>query len=230
MHPSSQRDHLASANRWEQGCRDDHIRNNLIVPELVALIERLRPATIVDLGAGTGYVARAVDEALTYRAKWTLIDNDLARLTVARENAANSMVVTYIKDDIRLLDDNKLNGDKFDLVLLCFTPLEFSSLQLLFGNARSLIDMNGWLALILPDPLQETTGSLQEMRRLMGGRVSLQKVDKFTGETYPFYISRNEDVISDALSNGFSLSSLFRIGEEKAFYVMVFSVNALQNL
>lgn len=227
MHPSLRREELAAAASWEQGCHDDPVRNEVVVPELVELIERLRPRTIVDLGAGTGYVARKVDAVLGYKPDWTLVDSDQGRLSISQTRATADMRVAYVEDDITLVAAGKLAGVKFDLVLLCFTMLEFTSTRAAFKSAYPLVEDSGLVVLVLPDPVQELVEDFSTFEGVLSGRVTASKIDKFTGLEYPFYVSRNEDIISDAIYCGFELSFIKRLGSEKAFYVMGFNVAEL---
>jgi predicted O-methyltransferase YrrM len=70
---------------WELGSKGDPIRNNFVVPHLVNLFNRTKPDTILDVGAATGYIARQVDVQLSYRANWTLVDQNEARVALAHK-------------------------------------------------------------------------------------------------------------------------------------------------
>lgn len=71
---------LSEAERWELGSRDDAIRNGFVIPALADIIEQGRPQTILDIGAGTGYVARGINALLSFEPAWTLIDLNRERL------------------------------------------------------------------------------------------------------------------------------------------------------
>jgi ubiquinone/menaquinone biosynthesis C-methylase UbiE len=88
------------AERWEIGCRNDPVRNDFLIPNLIRVIDALKPDRILDIGAGTGYIPRLVDDGLSYRAVWTLIDINSSRLEVSRKLQSDRMFSKNVVADI----------------------------------------------------------------------------------------------------------------------------------
>lgn len=211
-----------SADLWEDGCEGDPVRNQLVIPALIETIERWRPASIVDLGSGTGFVARMVDAGLTYRPSWTLIDRDVTRIRVAEDKCSAPMHVKHIASDLVLAADN-IAEDRFEAALLCFTLLEFRDELLLLNVLHRFLSVGGIVIVVLPDPWQEINRDSNTVSdELLRNRLSRKKRDKFTGLEYPFHISRNELFISHMNKLGFLLGSIDRYTATSALYIMTF--------
>src|SRR5687768_813050 len=91
---------ISEAERWEHGSREDPIRNEFVIPVLARVIEAEKPATILDIGAGTGYVARGVDAQLGFRPVWTLIDLKPERLQLAESYRPAEMALECLAGNV----------------------------------------------------------------------------------------------------------------------------------
>jgi SAM-dependent methyltransferase len=212
---------LAAAARWEAGCSVDPCRNEFVIPTLAALMEVRKPSRVLDVGAGTGFVARAVDRKLSYSATWTLTDCDPSRLAIARKHMPPKMNADLIcQDAISFLTCPNING--FDSIVVCFTLLEFENYNLLLEAASRALVLGGQLLIVVPDPWQEAISDPVKAQLLLRERVSIDKVDKFTGLPYPFYITRNEALVADAQSNGLSLTATVK-SSSLSVYIFEFS-------
>ena len=208
---------------WDDGCASDPIRNEFVVPESAALIARYRPHRILDIGAGTGYIARAIDILLNYRPEWVLIDLDEERLKVAQERKPDSMRMQCVVGDaieVRDLDDT------FQAVIITFTLLEAESVGAILEAAVSFLADDGILILAVPDVWADVIADPQEAkersRRMLNETVSLHKIDKFTGQPYPFHAMRTESLISLVLERACILETLHKGGPQGDVYVLGF--------
>jgi ubiquinone/menaquinone biosynthesis C-methylase UbiE len=212
---------LLAAQRWEAGCVLDRCRNEFVVPAITNVLAERRPSRILDLGAGTGFVARVVDQALCYSPSWTLLDCDQARLSIAADNAPSSMKYHLVhQDSLEYLRLASLI--KYDAIIICFTILEFSAYDELLYSCAQALNFEGELIIVLPDPWEELISSAKPVSQLLTGRVSINKIDKFTGKLYPYYISRIEQVISNVLAFGLAVTKLTRSDGSSPVYVMAF--------
>lgn len=198
------------AERWEAGSRKDPIRNKFVIPEVVRILEATKPTTILDIGSGTGYVARTIHEQLTCAPRWTLVDMNEARLDVARRHQPESMICEWMSADVMDLPET---GRTYDTVLALFTLLEIPDLPSCIKCLHALTGADGRLIIALPDAWVDVIKHADEaepsaLRRFLNKPVSIEKIDKFTGNAYPFRAVRLEQIISQVLAEGFSLTEL----------------------
>lgn len=201
---------LSNAEKWDLGCQADHVRNGFVIPELVRILSKVRPATILDVGAGTGYVAREINHQLDYLPSWTLVDTDVERTTFAKSRASDLMVQEIIEKDIMSLPD----GARYDAVLVTFTLLEIDDIETCVAKLRLLMKPEAVLAVALPDAwvdvIAQSPSDPTLIERFMVDRVSIPKNDKFTGTPYPFDAIRAEFLIGLVLRTGFALEEIKR--------------------
>lgn len=210
------------ANRWEEGCRSDAVRNEFIAPNLSRLLDFYRPATILDIGTGTGYVPRLVDSQLSYRPTWTLLDIDTFRLAIAEQLKGSDMQAVTIAADIF---DYQLSAP-FSAALVTFTLLEID-IDRIIGLLPALVSDGGLLLLSLPDAwrdvLRHGEAAPDSVHEFILGRTSVPKIDKFTQESYPFQAVRLEHLISKVLASGFRLFELIESeGDQARTYILAF--------
>lgn len=87
---------------WEQGCRTDEIRNSFVVPTLAGIVERTRPNSVIDIGCGTGYIARGVAGLVSNPAlDWRLLDHAPDMLDFAKEMPVTRGAVQYFLHDLK---------------------------------------------------------------------------------------------------------------------------------
>jgi SAM-dependent methyltransferase len=195
----------SAAEEWELGCRRDEVRNGFVIPELVRIISAVKPATILDVGAGTGYIAREINHRLGYSPIWTLVDTDPERVALAKAYFADTMVQEVLENDVMSLPDTP----RYDAVLVTFTLLEVQDVAGCVAKLRRLMTAFSILSVVLPDAWIDVIAAGREdpsvIEKFLGERVSIPKNDKFTGKPYPFEAVRNEALIDIVLRAGFVL-------------------------
>ncbi len=216
----------SAAMDWEQGCAQDEVRRDFVVPTVGRLLTDRKPRRVLDVGAGTGFVSRTIDDLMSYRVQWTLVDYDKERLRIAAQLAPSAMDLSLICGDLSGVEWNG-NGGYYDAVLICFTIVEFAEYRSLLTGIVDVLAEKGFLVIIIPDPWEEVCDQPSLAKELLTARVAVDKTDKFTHKPYPYYISRTEDIIRSVLSYGFVLDSIQASSSDKLVYVMTFS-NRLQ--
>jgi SAM-dependent methyltransferase len=211
------------AYRWESGCQTDPMRNKFLIPNLIRILDAAQPARILDIGAGTGYIPRITDGKLSYRASWTLIDINSARLQIAKEMQSDEMLSTNIVADV---GSYQFDG-QFDCVLATFTLLEILDVDGLIDRLPHLLRDDGHLLLSLPDTwrdvLEQGRDEPKVVEEFLAGCTSLPKIDKFTDDVYPFRAVRIEHLISRVLASGFELTELTESESDHAgVYLLAF--------
>lgn len=197
---------------WEAGCAADSVRNGFVVPQIVDLFSRYQPKTILDIGSLTGYIPRQIDAALPYGPAWTLLDRDPEAIQYARSKLPGHMDAQLV--NLPLEDFNP--ETKFEAVVLTFTLLEFPDRMGVFDGCASRMLDQGHLVIALPDCLVDTieearsTAALDILERFVRSDVELPKIDKFTGDPYPFVAVRITRIIAEAIAAGFALITLNR--------------------
>ena len=211
------------ADAWEQGCAQDSIRNNFIIPLLAKLVEVERPHRILDLGTGTAYISRKIDERISYRPEWIGLDRNPERLKLANSLKSPEMKFQSVLADI---DDDIAHFSSIDLVLVIFTLLELPNPSSTIRSISTLLGSGGMLVIALPDVWRDafemngrTSGSLDA---LLEGGIDLAKVDKFTGRPYPFYAKRIEHLIANVLGCSFALEALRQGGNAGDVFLLAF--------
>lgn len=198
-------DILSAAEQWELGCRGDEVRNGFVIPELTRIVSAVRPATILDVGAGTGYIAREINHRLDYAPLWTLIDSDPERVAVAKSHSSDLMLQEVLADDVMSLPD----AQKYEAVLVTFTLLEVADVAACVAKLRCLMTPFAVLSVVLPDAwvdvLAASALDSTLIPRFVTDRVAIPKNDKFTGKPYPFEAIRTEFLIDMVLRAGFVL-------------------------
>jgi ubiquinone/menaquinone biosynthesis C-methylase UbiE len=212
---------LEAAN-WERGCRRDRMRNDFLIPSVARVVEAVKPASILDVGCGTGYVARAVDKLLVHRPSWTLLDQNQARLNVAMAEKQTSMAAEIICVDV----DSFQPAKPYGAVFLTFTLLEFDHHAGVLAHLAALTGDEGIFVIALPDVwrdvLEFDKQDPKTAAKFLQGSVTLSKVDKFTGLAYPFHAHRIEQVIARILRLGFALELLEQGGARGEAFLLVF--------
>jgi SAM-dependent methyltransferase len=213
---------------WENGSKNDPVRNDLIIPRLADFIEKERPSQILDLGAGTGYISRNISSKLSYRPIWNLVDTNSDRLSFGRQLAGDIYHLEITHGDF--MSEEVCLGPA-DLALLIFTLLEVSFDQEAAKRIGSLVSENGHLAVVLPDVLQDLIAiedSHDALNRYILGATELDKVDPFTGQSYPFRATRTELIIEAMNNVGFLLQQLSLLQNDlDRIYLMIFKKRRL---
>ena len=202
------------------------MRNDFLIPNLTRHLALERPEQILDIGSGTAYVPRKIDDCLDYSPQWTLIDIDKARMAVALQNQPSSMQAQLVIADCLTHEF----GRKFDAAMAIFTILEFEDLSVFIARLPGLIRSGGLLLVCIPDAWADVIGhpsvGNETIHKFLEGQASLNKIDKFTNEAYPFQAVRIEILISRVLASGFSLIELTESeAEQTRAYLMAFRRN-----
>lgn len=187
---------------WEQGCSTCAVRNEFVIPEIVTLIRQLRPSTIIDVGCGTGYIARNVIANGCPAAEWVLIDVDQDRLDFAAQIMSKMDGVSFLNTNIF---EPHVQNLQADLVVIANTILEFSLPREELERIGSLVMTGGHLSVFIPDTLSDIVDVQSDLTKYVEGTLKLKKIDKFTGEPYPFFAHRPISVVIQLLGHGFEL-------------------------
>ncbi|HEX8224258.1 MAG TPA: class I SAM-dependent methyltransferase [Allosphingosinicella sp.] len=196
------------------------MRNSFVIPQIARILAAYRSQTILDIGAGTGYVARMVDASLDYRPRWTLVDVNAERLALAQTHRPPTMALEAVVGNVF---DWPLGDRRFDAVVITFTLLEIEDIDRLCTLLALHMDEGAILSLAMPDAWVDVLEYSQVepaiVQRYVVGPVAISKRDKFTGEEYPFRAARIEDLLSRVLGAGFDLFELNhgRVGDASAF-------------
>lgn len=210
------------ATLWESGCQADVVRNQFIAPSVTRLLEKCKPATILDVGTGTGYLPRIIDRALSYRPQWTLIDVNLSRLGLARQLMGSEMHAVTVAANILEYQC----AAPFGAVLATFTILEIVEADRFIEQLPMLVDREGIFVVCTPDAwpdvLVHSKKDPMVLSKFLAGQAALPKIDKFTGSSYPFQAIRTERIISKVLSSGFELFQLDESEGNHRAYILAF--------
>jgi len=215
---------MSTADKWDDGCKEDEVRNEFVIPKLVQLINEMRPSQVLDIGTGTGYIVRSVDACVRQKPEWTLIDMDEERIAFAVKEMSQSVnFKVYTKNFM----EDEIQGGPFDFVLLLFTLLELDLKMELFSKVKQLTSENGYVVITMPDSLEDVLKSAVKTPSLLSdfvkGRCVLGKVDKFTEEEYPFKAHRFEYIVQLMLQSSFSLIKMFsHMNGDNETFMLVF--------
>lgn len=208
----------SEAELWDDGCSNDKPRNLFVIPEVVRIFHIERPRRILDIGAGTGYIARQVAASLKYETSWTLLDPNSDRLGVATLRKPAAMLASVANSELQAF----ANGvNRYDAALAAFTLLEIDDLTAFAAAVWTLLVDRAVLIVALPDSwmdvLEASVSQALIASQFLHGRVSLKKIDKFTKRSYPFKAVRLEVIIQCFLSLGFHLCEIVRSETEETF-------------
>lgn len=212
------------SEKWDDGCKSDHVRNSFIIPTLVKLFAELGADRVLDVGAGTGYIARSVDAKLTERINWTLLDLDKSSIEFANSHIPDGMQAeTYVGN---FLEDWP-SGEPYNFVLILFTLLEMELNLDLFSKISEVLNESGHVVIAIPDTLEDVHKDAITQPSLLidflDGNCILKKIDKFTTKSYPFKAHRFENIVLLMLNSSFSLVKMYSFknsGNET--YMLVF--------
>ncbi|MEO9601173.1 class I SAM-dependent methyltransferase [Parasphingorhabdus sp.] len=194
--------------QWENGSNIDPIRTSFIIPFVRDYLNKELVSSIVDVGAATGHLSREIDRGLSHEAFWTLVDSNQRRLDHAEKLKPNDMQQKIICGDVL---EAILDNAHFEAVLVSFSLLELGTSPSVIKKICSLCTSDGSLILIVPDVWQDILaeaielGSSNIVSEFLDNPITLDKVDRFTGEEYPFIADRLERIIDCVMQMGFSL-------------------------
>jgi len=197
---------------WEIGSSSDEVRNHFLIPRISEIVRSLRPARILDVGCSTGYLARQIDKDLDYRPSWTLLDHNEDVLRFAEDLLPPNFRGEFVASDY----ESYVPDHSYETIIISFTLLEMADSSSVLRHSASLLVDNGQILISLPDSLADIVDYAEELqtfaplRTFLTTDVSIPKTDKFTGEAYPFSAKRVTRTISQAMSEGLSLTTLLR--------------------
>lgn len=215
---------LNDAARWDAGCGNDKVRNEFVIPHVSQLLNAMKPKTILDVGSGTGFTARHIDQKLNYRPDWVLLDSNSERLALAAEKRPSNMKSEFICGNFL---SAKAVDRKFDALFFGFTLLELGAGDEILSRIDSLCAQGGAVIVAQPDVMQDVLASGDSdadlLKRFTAGPVDLRKVDKFTQAEYPFHAERFESVTYKVMQLGFTLKTFGKeIFDESAVFLLAF--------
>jgi hypothetical protein len=209
-----------NAELWEAGCREDKLRNGVLVPAIARILAREKSARILDVGTGTAYVPRQIHPLLSHRPEWNLVDLCPDRIALASKLIPEDMIAEFTCSDIA---NCGLPSAWYDAILLTFTLLEVSDMKELINALSDLTADEGSLIIALPDVWKDVLGASDDheadAKAFLSSDVELIKMDRFTQAAYPFRARRIERVIECVLDRGFRLEELRNpcLGEASVF-------------
>jgi ubiquinone/menaquinone biosynthesis C-methylase UbiE len=216
---------LTDAERWEAGCDRDDVRNKFVIPVVGQMFNVLRPNSVLDVGAATGFTARHIDSQLNYRPNWCLLDSSSERLTLASDKCPSTMNAEVVCDDFL---NSKAIERKFDALFFGFTLLELGTGDEVLSRIDSLCAKRGVVVIAQPDVMQDVLandGSNSNLvQKFVAGPVNLRKTDKFTHTEYPFHAERFESVTYKVMRLGFSLERFEKeVFDGRAVFLLAFT-------
>jgi SAM-dependent methyltransferase len=202
--PASERPAL-----WDRGVRDDLVRNAFLVPLVTSLMAQLAVSTVVDLGAGSGYLLECLacaDPGIRLIA----VDRDPGMADWLRHRFAARLDVDVVESDF-LLSPPSFAENTRALYVLGYSLLEVEAPML--PRIAHVGGRGDILAIFMPDVFEDVIQTRQMecvMRFQRLGSVSLKKRDRFTGEIYPFHAHRLELLLDTMLTQGHRVISFHR--------------------
>ncbi|MBL4602244.1 MAG: class I SAM-dependent methyltransferase [Emcibacteraceae bacterium] len=197
---------MTETEKWEQGCRTDRVRNEFIIPTLYNQLEQFKPQEILDIGSGTAYIARAIDEMLSYNPHWTIIDTSQERIDFSISKMTSKIDALIQKNSY---EEVSKSGTKFDAIFLLFTLLEMEFDEKICKKLNESLNDNGFTYIVMPNSLEDVFNAAQDdydiLFNYLNNDCQLHKIDKFTKEPYPFNAHRFEYIIQCMLKSGHKL-------------------------
>jgi ubiquinone/menaquinone biosynthesis C-methylase UbiE len=196
---------------WDNGCQTDKVRNEFIIPVVIDLFNAIRPQSILDVGAGTGFTARQIDRKLDYRPNWCLLDRDPERLDFATGKCPPRMNLETRCENFL---SAKLACLSFDALFFGFTLLELGTGEDVLSSIDRLCGAKGTVIIAQPDVMLDVLAKGEHdpslLKKFATEPVSLHKTDKFTLAEYPFHAERFESITYKVMRLGFSLERFER--------------------
>ena len=208
---------------WDRGCAADGGRNEFVVPAIVEAAGKYDLSSVIDIGCGSGYIAREAARGTPRGIAWRLLDYAPEMLAFARGRCVDTANTEFILHDLRL---ESRHLPRSQLGYVAYTFLDFPLDDGIARNVAGLIAAGGLLLVFMPDVLEDVIEAaalnpavLDDYR---AGHCSLEKVDKFTAKNVLFEANRVEDVIRRFLRAGLTLTELTTHRSEKGkFHYML---------
>lgn len=209
---------------WHNGCKNDPVRNNFIIPFILGQIDRFHPSNLIDVGAGTGYIASRIIEMQGTCRHLTLADTSAERIAFSQALPSLTNAKFLLGD---FFDERPLTTERFDLVLLSNVLLEVKATRQNITRIKSTLSINGRVVVTHPDTLFDLIDSHPQISadlisNYTSEGVSLSKVDKFTGDPYPFNAHRVSTLIELFIAEGLRLTDFQRNPTAGNYLALVF--------
>jgi hypothetical protein len=194
-------------SRWDEASSVDEARIHFVVPQAMAMIRRLQPVRVVDIGPKSGYLIRALLQQTRRLSESTfyLVERDRTASEYLKETLAEHRNVKIINADVNEWPDLPA-ANASTLYILSYTFLELSDSTLLSVFRRP--SSGDVLAVFTPDVTEDLQSQAEWHQYLVNGTAVLDKCDKFTGEPCLFIARRPEHWVGQALSQGLAMTSL----------------------
>ncbi|MDH3030141.1 class I SAM-dependent methyltransferase [Methylobacterium fujisawaense] len=211
---------------WDQGCATDEIRNQFVIPAIIEVASANDPDSIIDIGCGSGYIAREVEAGgIAKGVAWRLLDYSTDMLSFARSRCTDIERTAFIRHDLRV---EPRDIPKSILGYVAYTFLDFLLDETIALHVSDLIMEGGTLLVFLPDVLEDVIEAAGQdpavLDEYRSGHCSLAKRDKFTSKNVLFEANRVENVIQLFLGAGLVLTHLrtHRSAKGKFHYMLSF--------
>ncbi|WP_082122354.1 MULTISPECIES: trans-aconitate 2-methyltransferase [Frankia] len=178
-------------------------------------ISESKASSVMDLGCGSGYLTRRLLARSSGQiVRWVLVDSNRDALAFARERLNGASNIEVAHGDITQPQPSRW-VDPVDFAFLAFTLLEVQVDATVASNIEAQLAPSGTVVVVLPDVLTDIyqlgDPAVEALGKYIKGQVFLDKIDKFTGRSYPFYAQRIEKIISAFLDCSFFLSNIRQI-------------------
>jgi len=192
---------------WDAGCASDPVRNDVVLPHLLASIQAARASRVIDMGSGTGYLTRKLaEQARTIH--WVLLDSNPGLLELAAKSIRPNAHTSALHFDLTE-SHSTFPSPPADFAFAVFTFLEFPLASVVVQNCGGLLCSKGKLLVYLPDTLVDVTlAGNDALSDYVSGDCVITKLDHFTGARDPFFATRIERLLNVFLSAPFRLTAL----------------------
>lgn len=199
---------------WDEACALDEVRNEFVVPTIVTIAEGGCPNRVIDIGCGTGYIARSVIARLSSEStQWVLLDRNPEMIGFAKSIVPERSNLRYMNLDLEAVAITDF-PDPFDLIILSFSILEMDRLDLLASRIGELAAPSAELLIFLPDTMEDVITAQSKNRGILKkyaeGIAQIEKRNPFTGTYLTFYAHRDLYLVKSFLNVGFRLAQVIR--------------------
>jgi ubiquinone/menaquinone biosynthesis C-methylase UbiE len=196
---------------WDRGCERDPARVFFVVPSISHVIDSHNVKRAIDVGCGTGFLARKV-ESTAKPTQWTLLDRDADVLDYAQRVWQSTNTPILVNSTAEELVGSG-NYSSYDLAVIAYTMLEVADLDAFVSAVKSLVP-KGVIAAYLPEPpacIASNDMAVQFVEGRVNGGADFMKVDKinrFTQRKQTYLMRHMYRYIDAFLDDCTSLTSI----------------------
>jgi len=199
---------------WDEACALDEVRNEFVVPTIVTIAQGGGPKRAIDIGCGTGYIARSVITRLASDfTQWVLLDRNPEMIGFAKSIVPERPDLKYINLDLEAVAITDFPGP-FDLIILSYSILEMDRLDSLASRIGELAAPSAELLIFLPDTMEDVITAQPKnkgiIQKYAEGIAQIEKRNPFTGTYLTFYAHRDLYLVNSFLDAGFRLAQVTR--------------------